>query len=190
MIKLENDDLIEYIRTCNEQLRPESKLLYEVSFFKIFVKFEKFLSEMFIRYSIGEKSSHNYLPERKLNFIDEEHLRAVLSDGNKSYIDYRSKIEKLGKHIFRRNPFNVIFEESINSTLFYEMECMRNYIAHESEESKRKYKNACLNNNEFIDVGEYLLKINRRKSKTNYTIYIEKIIEISNLLLDPPDIDG
>lgn len=188
MIELENDDLKEYIRLCNEQLRPDSKLLYEVSFFKIFVKFEKFLSDMFIMYCVGRKSSLDYLPSRKLNFSDEEHLRVVLSDGNKSYVDYINKIEKLGKHIFEKSPFNVIYEVADNYTLFYKMTCMRNYIAHESEESRKKYKEACLGNSEFIDVGEYLLKINRRKSKTNYTICIEKIIEISDLILNPPDL--
>lgn len=188
MITLENDELKAYIELCNEQLNPEAKLLYEASFLKIFVKFERYLSEMFELYCIGSQSSKGYIPRRKLEFQNAEHLRAVLRDGNKNYVDYIDKIQKVSGHIFIKNPFSVIFEEATNSTLFNKMVCMRNYIAHESPESRKKYIKNCLSGNSFIDVGDYLLKIDRRRSITNYSVYIEKIIEISELILYPPDI--
>lgn len=63
---------------------------------------------------------------------------------------------------------------------------LRNYIAHESNESRTKYIKTCLGNGTFIEPDSYLTKINRRTSSSYYTIYINKIIEISDLILDPP----
>ena len=95
-------------------------------------------------------------------------------------------IEALSKHIFIDNPFNLIFDIAENRTMFDQMIAIRNFIAHESGESKRKYILQCLGNGSFINPSEYLMKINRRYSKSNYTIFIEKIIEISDLILEVP----
>ena len=184
---MENDDLKAYIEQCNSMLEPEKVLLYEASFFKIYVKFEQFISNIFKNYCIGIPSSKAYCPERKLNFIDEEHLRAILK-GDKKYIDYIKKIETLSPHIFINNPFNIIFSVAENNSIFDEMIALRNYIAHESSESKQKYIKTCLGNGEFIEPGQFLTKINRRTSTSYYTIYVNKIIEISDLILDPPSV--
>ena len=63
---------------------------------------------------------------------------------------------------------------------------LRNYIAHESAESRKRYIETCLGGGQFIEPYEYLAKINRRKSKSNYTIYMEKIAHISDMLLEAP----
>ena len=63
---------------------------------------------------------------------------------------------------------------------------LRNYIAHESPESKTKYIRTCLGGGVYIEPCDYLTKKNRRTSKSNYTIFIDKINEISDLVLDPP----
>lgn len=67
-----------------------------------------------------------------------------------------------------------------------QMITLRNYIAHESGEARIKYVKTCLGNGQFIEPSTYLLKKNKRTSKSNYTIYIEKIIEISDLILEEP----
>ena len=103
----ENDELKQYIVKCEEDLSPSLPLLYEAAFFKIYVKFEVYLSEIFQSYCIGNENSNGYCPERKLAFSNEEHLRAVLK-GDKQYVDYMKKIESLSKHIFVDNPFNII----------------------------------------------------------------------------------
>ena len=41
---------------------------------------------------------------------------------------------------------------------------LRNYIAHESNESRTKYIKTCLGNGTFIEPDSYLTKINRRTS--------------------------
>lgn len=182
---MENDELKNYINECNQKLAPSLPMLYEASFFKIYVKFEVYLSNIFENYCVGIESNTRYCPQRKLAFTDKEHLRAVLK-GDKQYVEYIKKIESLSKHIFVDNPFNIIFDVADNSTIMNQMMALRNYIAHESGESKVKYIKTCLGNGQFIEPCEYLIKKNRRTSKSNYTIFIEKIIELSDMILDRP----
>ena len=182
---MENDELKKYINECSKNLTPSLPMLYEASFFKIYVKFEVYLSNIFENYCVGIESNKRYCPQRKLAFTDKEHLRAILK-GDKQYVDYIKKIESLSKHIFVDNPFNIIFDVADNSTIMNQMIALRNYIAHESGESKVKYIKTCLGNGQFIEPFEYLIKKNRRTSKSNYTIFIEKIIELSDMILDRP----
>lgn len=182
---MENSELKAFINECNQKLSPSIPLLYEASFFKIYVKFEVYMANIFEDYCIGIESSKGYCPQRKLAFSDKEHLRAVLR-GEKQYVDYIKKIETLSKHIFIDNPFNIIFDVADNTTMFNQMTALRNYIAHESGESKTKYIKTCLGNGEFIEPYTYLLKKNRKTSKSNYTLFVEKIAEISDLILDKP----
>lgn len=182
---MENDELKRYINECNHNLSPTLPILYEVSFFKIYVKFEVYLSDIFENYCVGIASDQGYCPQRKLAFADKEHLRAILR-GDKQYVDYIKKIEALSKHIFFDNPFNAIFEVADNLTLMNQMITLRNYIAHESGEAKRKYIKTCLGNGQFIEPAVYLIKKNRRTSKSNYTIFVEKIIELSDMILERP----
>ena len=181
----ENDNLKLYIDHCNSKLSPSIPMLYEASFFKIYVKFEVYLSCIFKDYCIGKENSKGYCPERKLAFIDEEHLNAVLK-GEKQYIDYLKKIESLSKHIFIDNPFNVIFDVAEFWDAMNKMMVLRNYIAHESPESRTRYIRTCLAGGAYIEPYDYLIKKNRGNPKSNYTIFIEKIIEISDLVLESP----
>lgn len=182
---MENDELKSFINNCNEKLSPTLPILYEASFFKIYVKFEVYLSNIFENYCIGMQSSKGYCPERKLTFIDKEHLRVILR-GDRQYVDYIKKIEMLSKHIFVDNPFNIVFDVADNLTILNQMITLRNYIAHESGEAKIKYIKTCLGNGQFIEPPIYLTKRNRRTSKSIYTTYIEKIIEISDMILERP----
>lgn len=182
---MENDELKNYIYACLEKIENNIPELYEIYFFKTYVKFEVFLAQLFENYCIGVYSGKGYCPNRKLEFIDKEHLRAVLK-GDKQYLDYIKKIESLSKHIFVDNPFDLIFQVADNNNIFDQMISLRNYIAHESVESKKRYVDTCLGGGEFIEPCEYLSKINRHRSKSNYTIYMEKIVEISDMLLDVP----
>ena len=97
---MENDELKAFISECNKKLSPDIPLLYEASFFKIYVKFEVYLANIFEEYCVGNESGKWYCPQRKLAFLDKEHLRAILK-GEKQYVDYIKKIEALSKHIFR-----------------------------------------------------------------------------------------
>lgn len=175
-----------------QKLEGKISVIYEIAIFKIFVKLEVFLSDLFVYYSIGNPTESGYMPKRKLKFEDEKHFMGVFKNSKSSYIDYLDKIENTSKHIFEneKNPFDLIFLEPRYLTYYKEMKVIRNYVAHESNESKDKYIKTVLNNKEYIPPYEYLSKINKKKGKTNYSIYIEVINNIVNILLDPADFLG
>lgn len=180
---------IEYWNNEISALKGKESVIYEIALFKIFVKLEVFLSELFVYYSTGNEGNNGYVPMRKLNFEDESHLRGVLKSGNSPYIDYLDKIINISKHIFqnKKDPFELIFSDASYFVYYNQMKTLRNYIAHESEESKRKYIKEVLGNKDFTEPYKYLSKINKKYSKTHYTIYTEKIKEITEILLEPSD---
>ena len=183
---MENRYLLEFIEKCNEELINDNSVLYEVYFLKIYVVFENYLGEIFEKYCLGQMSERGYKPKRRLEFDDIEQLRIILEAGKKSnYIDYIEKIKNLSKEIFQDNPFSILLEDAENVTLFNQMTLLRNCIAHESDFSKKKYRESCLGNKTYISPGEFLMSLNKKKSKSYYSIYIEKIINISSGLLTP-----
>lgn len=160
--------------------------LFELSFFKVFIKFELFLVDAFISYSIGDTNFKGYISERKLDFEDVRHLDGILRNNRNSFIDYFDKIQNHSKFIFNKDPFQLIFSDSDYSSKIRSMRCIRNYIAHESSEAKRKYHDSVLGAHKtFEEPASYLSKTNRRVSKTNYSIQIDTMKKITDILLEP-----
>lgn len=160
--------------------------IFELAFFKIFVKFELYVSEIFVHYCIGNSSVYEFLPNRKLNFLDRKHFDSIIKNSNnQNYIDYFSKMLDLAPHIFEENntPFIVFSDPSYHQSITH-MRILRNYIAHESLSSKEKYCKSLVNN-KFIEPYEFLLKKRKGTELTNYTYYITSLIEISEFLLNP-----
>ena len=164
--------------------KPEDRL-FELAFFKIFVKFELFVSEIFVHYSIGNQSVNLYSPIRKLNFTDKNHFDCVIKNKNSNYIDYFSKMYDLAPYVFEEenSPF-IIFNDPTCLQNINQMRILRNYIAHESNSSKTEYSKQLLNG-KFKEPYEFLLKIKKGKTISNYTYYTNSLIEISNYLLGP-----
>ena len=154
---------------------------YDIALLKIWIVFEKYLGEVFLNYSLGNPSEQGGYPQLKLQFEDENHFNAFMMEGTKKYIDYISKIEKLSQHSFRQNPFDIFLSDGDKKNKFAQLRALRNYIAHESGESKRKITSLIFNNNEsrFVEPKIYLKNIPRGSSKSYYTIYTECISEIA-----------
>ena len=183
---MENEHLLQFIEKCNDELINNNPVLYEAYFLKIYVAFENYLGEIFVKYCLGQMSENGYKPKRRLEFEDIEQLKNVLEAGKKlNYIDYIEKIKTLSQDIFKENPFSILLEDAENVTLFNQMTLLRNCIAHESDFSKKKYRESCLGSKDYISPGEFLMSLNKKKSKSYYSIYIEKIISISSGLLAP-----
>lgn len=153
---------------------------YDIALLKIWIKFEKYLGEVFINYSLGNASERQYLPELKICFEDETQFNAFMLEGSKKYVEYIKKIEKLSKYIFRKNPFDIILKDVDRKNLFEQMRAIRNYIVHESEESKRKLINICFDGKEerFIEPNDFLKRKSRNNEKSYYTLYIELIYDV------------
>ena len=161
---------------------------YDIALLKIWIQFERFISELIITYSTGQPSEMGYLPTLKIRFQDEERFNAFMREGNKKYVEYLSKIEKLSKHIFIDDPFDVIFLDATNKPAYEQLKALRNYIAHESGEAKSKLINLCFsgNANNFLEPNNFLLTRERSTRNTYYTYYTTIIQNIVELLVDPP----
>ena len=183
------NDIKETINIWNEWANKPEVKRYDIALFKIWIQFEQFLAELFVAYATGNPSEKNFYPNLKICFNDEAHLNAFLREGNKKYIEYLDKIEKLSKHIFNKDPFDIIFADSINKNAFEQMKSIRNYIAHESGEAKAKLINKCFsgNSNNFLEPNEFLLRKEPSSKNTYYTYYTDIIKNIVDLLVDPPE---
>lgn len=188
---MDNAELIDEINEWQvEIIKPGfNNKLIELAFFKIFVKFEKFMSQIFTHYSIGRKSIQRYKPKRKLGFSSSDQLYDVIRGTNRSYIDIPKLIKTISPHIFKDNddPFFLLFSDPIFANNYQKMQFIRNFIAHESEESKSKYINNVLNSfniTSFINAHEFLLR-NNISGISYYTMFIEIIKRYSNVLVNP-----
>lgn len=161
---------------------------YDIALLKIWIQFEKFMAELFIRYATGNESEEGFLPKLKLKFCDEEQLNVFLRDGNRTYIDFPTQIKKLSKHIFENDPFEVIFLDANISNAYNQIIAIRNYIAHESGEAKSKMIRTCFGGRDdlFKLPNDFLLSKERSTNKTYYSYYTEIIANAAKLLVNPP----
>lgn len=166
------------------------KSIYELAFFKIFIKFEKFLSDTFENYAIGNSSIHGYCPNRILNFKDFEHLNKVIKKENRSFVNHYEVIKNISDCFFLDNPFEIIKTDPTYTTSINQMKNIRDYIAHESESARNKYVTNVLNNRPFIEPYEHLMTIKKKYNKSYYSYYIKSIIEISSYIINEPILEN
>lgn len=161
---------------------------YDIALLKIWIKFERFLSDLFINYSLGKPSEMGYLPKLKIQFQSEEQFNAFMLEGNKKYIEYIDRIDKLSKHIFYNNPFDILRSDAKYKPTMDEIKALRNYIAHESIEARRKVVNTCFNGNEkkYLEPNDYLKSREKNTKDSYYTYYTSCISEMMELLINKP----
>lgn len=162
---------------------------YDIALLKIWIQLEKFLGDLFVIYSIGNPSETGYKPKLKIKFLSEEHFNIFMRDGSKKYIEYLDKIEKYSEHIFRDNPFDIILLDAEKKTAIDQMKALRNYIAHESIEAKRKIVNLCFSGNEkkFLEPNIYLKTREKMSGNTYYTYYTSIISDVVDYLITDPN---
>ncbi len=161
---------------------------YDIALLKIWIQFERFIGELFMTYATGNPSERGYSPELKIKFQDEEQFNAFMREGTKKYIEYLDKIEKLSSHIFKTNPFDVILLDADIKSSFEQMKVIRNYIAHESGEARRKFINTCFSGNEknFVEPNDFLKSREKTTKDTYYTYYMKTIKTILDFLIEDP----
>lgn len=183
-----NTELLNKIDEWNLEISQNDKHIH-YGLLEIFIEFEKFLTESFIAYSLKDEGKNNFKPVLRINFIDEDHLFGLLKC-DKVYIDYIKKIQEVKKFIFEEIscPFNKVFSTSEFQTYFSQIKILRDFIAHQSKESKYKYLTKVLNPNginTYIKADTFLKKINTNKSKSYYSIYIDSLKFYSEIICDP-----
>lgn len=184
-----NQDLIDEIQRWNTVFASTSAIdnsLYELAFFKIFIKFEKFLSDSFENYAIGNVSIHGYCPIRRLNFDDLTHLNKVIQKKERSFINHFEVIKNISDCFFTDNPFDIIKTDPTYTTIINQMKVIRDYIAHESSAARNKYIVNILNNRPFVEPYQHLLSSKRGSGLSYYTFYINSIQNISNFIINTP----
>lgn len=186
---MSNQDLIDEINKWNTLFNSTTTIdnsIYELAFFKVFIKFEKFLSDCFENYAIGNASTHGYCPTRRLSFDDLNHLNRVIKKENRSFVNHFEVIKNISDCFFSDNPFEIIKTDPTYSTIIGQMKTIRDYIAHESSSAQTKYVQSILNNRPFIEPHQHLLTIKRGTTKSFYTFYIDSILAISNFIINTP----
>lgn len=178
------NDLEKYINIQDEWAKKTE--CFDIAIFRCWIQFEKFLIDKFIELSTQSSELGDI---RKLKFDNEEHFKAFLR-GDRSYIEYISKIEMLSKHIFKdnKNPFDILISDQNYASVFKKLKVIRNHIAHESEESLRKYTNEIFSSNQknVISPNDYLKSwTNRHRTESNYSFYIRNLKDISRLIESP-----
>lgn len=180
-------DVYNSITEWTEWAKKEENQRFDIALFKIWIIFEKFISELFVNYAIGGESETGYKPSLKLQFQDETQLNAFLR-GDRTFVDYQGKIKTLSKHIFQDDPFDLaIFSDNYNHNAYDRVFSIRNYVAHESGEARTKYIKTCLGGNErdYISPNAYLKKINNHDGKANYTDLTQAVKNMTAILIDP-----
>ena len=161
---------------------------YDIALLKIWIQFERFVGELFVTYATGNPSEKGYFPKLMIKFQDEIQFNVFMRDGTKKYIEYLDKIDKLSKHIFKINPFDIMLSDTNIKPSLDQMRAIRNYIVHESGEAKTKLINTCFSGNEkkFVEPNVYL-KSREKSTKDSYYTYYVKIIEtiLVSLINDP-----
>ena len=66
------------IMTWNDWASNPHVQRYDIALLKIWIQFERFISELLITYSTGQPSEMGYLPTLKIQFQDEEQFNAFI----------------------------------------------------------------------------------------------------------------
>jgi hypothetical protein len=178
----------ESVNTWSEWASAPSIKRYDIALLKIWIQFERFISELFILYATGGVSEEGFSPTLNLQFSNEEQLNVFLREGNRTYIEYPTQIKKLSKHIFQNDPFDIIFLDENNSSAYNQIISIRNYIAHESGESKTKIINTCFSGNarNYVEPNDFLQMKESSSRTTYFTYYTDIIKNMAKLLINPP----
>jgi len=160
-------------------------LIVELSFLKIYLAWEQFLEETFLRYAMGGKTSTGYKVTSYINPRDKVHAQDLINEG-KEYSNWTpSEVIKKASRFFKREPFRNALRPII--TELDEMRTIRNKIVHGSSYSNEKFKTLVRSKISYaprgITAGEFLLKTETNTRKTFFEFYVDFIINASKKIV-------
>ena len=164
---------------------------HQFAIMRLYSLFEKFIEDIFLDYCYLKKDYSKRKLIRKIDFNvtsrDEvKKFFLVNKAGRTIYIEPYKTLTLFRELIFDigNDPFAFIFINATFADVIREIISIRNYIAHESEESKTTYIKDCLYSRPFIDVNTFLLtKRNTKNANTNFAHYFETVFMIVDTLL-------
>ena len=127
--------------------RPISKkimyLIAENSFLKLFVSWEQFLEQTFIRYMCGGETSSRYSPRRFVQPPSLEHALNFIKQA-RPYADWTVWDEVIARARLCFGEGKPFTNASGGEAQLGEMKIVRNRIAHSSKHSKKKFQELVL----------------------------------------------
>lgn len=115
------------------------EIIAELAFLRIFIAWENFLEESFIRYLVGGKAPSGYSPRRFVNPPNMKIAMKIIS-GDRDYIKWNSAGEIIARsRIYFKDgePYKTALEAA--TTDLDEVNTIRNRIAHKSNNTKNKF---------------------------------------------------
>jgi hypothetical protein len=119
--------------------RIQLEIIVEMAFLRIFVAWESFLEESFIRYAAGAASPSGYTPRTLIHPRSIGHALDLVSSG-RDYVTWNSASEVIGRsalYFEGGEPYRSALEPTLIE--LDEMNTIRNRIAHKSMKSKSKF---------------------------------------------------
>lgn len=140
---------------------PERSFVVESAFLRIFIAWEGFLEEVFVRYLLGQPSSTGKIAVRHVSPTSEQHARDILI-GTQKYVDWANPeiVRRLARLYFvNGEPIEPVIS-SIQNDLF-DLRTVRNAAAHLTSTTgkaldalaSRRLGRVCTN----ITVGDFVL---------------------------------
>lgn len=122
--------------------RIQVEIITELAFLRIFIAWENFLEESFIRYLVGAKSPSGYSPKRFVNPPNMEIAKKIILGERREYIRWNSSGEVIARsEIYFKGgePYGDVLRGA--ATDLNDMNVIRNRITHMSTISKAKFNN-------------------------------------------------
>jgi len=173
-----SQNLINRVKTLGlPQIQVE--IIAELAFLRIFIAWENFLEDSFIRYLVGAKSPSGYSPQRFVNPPNMQ-IAVKLIAAHREYARWNSPSEVIARsEIYFKygKPYKNILQGTMKD--INDMNSIRNRIAHRSTISENKFND--LVRREFgygirgMSPGRFLLT---PKNTNQQTIFLDYYIEI------------
>ena len=134
-------------------LQKNITFISELVFLKIFISWETYLEQTFIRYMCGAETSSGYSPERYVRPKTLDHAFQILKQ-NKEYLDWTrwDEVKTWSKNFFKDGepfvPAILSAEVQLN-----EMKTIRNRITHHSDYASTRFLNLVRDKLGFIPRG-------------------------------------
>lgn len=169
--------------------RIQLEIIVEMAFLRIFVAWESFLEESFIRYAVGAVSPSGYAPSTLIHPRNIGHAQELVLSG-RDYVPWNSASE-----VVRRSAPYFQDGEPYRSALdtaaveLDEMNTIRNRITHKSINSKSKF-NAFIRRKfghgvRGMTPGKFLLTLPSSSPPNTFLDYYIEVIRIASSMIVP-----
>lgn len=184
-----NDVKTAYTRSTPRISQKDVNLVVELSFLKIFLAWEQFLENSFLRYMLGGETARGFKPKRCVFPYNLDHALKIVSEG-KDYPKWETPSDVIRKSdLFFRDgkPFKDSLYPIIGK--LNDMQTIRNSIVHMSSNSQEKFKSLVRNEMNYapknISPGRFLLsnKTSLNPPVTYFQFYSDILMSTSKKIV-------